>query len=915
MILMFVSVLTQHNDNGRSGANLNETLLTPDNVNVNQFGKLFECPVEGQIYAQPLYVPNVRVTEAQGPVRTHNVVYVATMKNVLYAFDADNGAKLWERHIDGKQPVPSRFYDPLYQDISDDAGTDNQRFIGILSTPVIDAQIDPSGAVPTTGTLYLTLFTSDLTVFNNKTIHTDGFQFHQLLYAIDLGTGMKITLSGGKPNPREIGTLGTGDVVGKGYLAKPHGANDPTRIQTSPDGTVSIGGRPDSDRLISLVDASGKNQVGVFIADGFTKNGADNVRFNPMQHMQRPALLLHQGKIIVCFGSHGDFRPYHGWVFAFDAATLEPCGVLCTSPNGAEAGVWQAGEGPVVDAQGDILVGTGNGDTTTQTSAVGLNLGESFLRLGFDPAGVLIFKGFFNPFVDRELNPGSPNSSPVADDDLGAASPTLLPGGMAVGGGKDGRFYLMDPSQFTTQPSTGANNPALLQSFDASFGPGTPTPQKFDKPPTHHIHGSPVVYNSAEQGILVYVWGENDVVRAYRYNPTSLSFPGQPSQPSANPTVPTARGDVYASSQILERSGMPGGILSLSASAPAGGGAAANGILWGSYPPFLDANRNVVGGALVAYDAARWDNSNNNQAPRIVAIWTSLQNPQRDRIHRATAGVANDVTQPTQFAKFCAPTIAAGKVYLATFNRPRGAMYVYGHLPSNAGGYNIGFGGVNGLTLNGDAQVIAGQGTAGGNAIALTAGQHLFQKSSVFASARQDVTKFHTTFEVTLSSDGPGLQMADGFTFIVQGQSPHALGGPGAGLGFGPDAIDGNNPGFAIQNSVAVRFGLFQNGQPVSLTGVYTRGEFPSGGPTEQMTLGADLRAGNRLRVTVRYDGASLFWTITDTVTQQVFTAQPVVTPLNMITGDQAFVGFTAATGGFTVTTKLHTWQFTPGQA
>src|SRR6266478_2943638 len=135
---MPVSVPTQHNDNGRSGANLNEKLLTPDNVNVNQFGKLFECPIEGQIYAQPLYVPNVKVTEAQGPVRTHNVVYVATMKNILYALDADTGAKLWESHIDGKRPVPSRFYDLEYQDISDDAGNDNQRFIGILSTPVID---------------------------------------------------------------------------------------------------------------------------------------------------------------------------------------------------------------------------------------------------------------------------------------------------------------------------------------------------------------------------------------------------------------------------------------------------------------------------------------------------------------------------------------------------------------------------------------------------------------------------------------------------------------------------------------------------------------------------------------------------------------------------------------------------------
>ena len=85
---MVARVLTQHNDNGRSGANLDETLLTPDNVNVNQFGKIFECPVNGQIYAQPLYVPNVRITDDHGAVHTNNVVYVATMRNILYAFDA-----------------------------------------------------------------------------------------------------------------------------------------------------------------------------------------------------------------------------------------------------------------------------------------------------------------------------------------------------------------------------------------------------------------------------------------------------------------------------------------------------------------------------------------------------------------------------------------------------------------------------------------------------------------------------------------------------------------------------------------------------------------------------------------------------------------------------------------------------------
>src|SRR5262249_30018749 len=88
-------VLTYHNDNLLSGLNANETVLTPANVNSTNFGKLFSYPVDGYVYAQPLYKSNVTV-----PSRgTRNVVFIATQHDSVYAFDADGNAPglLWQR--------------------------------------------------------------------------------------------------------------------------------------------------------------------------------------------------------------------------------------------------------------------------------------------------------------------------------------------------------------------------------------------------------------------------------------------------------------------------------------------------------------------------------------------------------------------------------------------------------------------------------------------------------------------------------------------------------------------------------------------------------------------------------------------------------------------------------------------------
>ncbi|HLK51327.1 MAG TPA: IPT/TIG domain-containing protein [Bryobacteraceae bacterium] len=179
-----VSVLTYQYDLSRAGVNRKETELTPGNVDVNHFGKLFSYSVDGQVYAQPLYMPNLNI-EGKGK---HNVVFIATEHDSVYAFDADtpgDGGPLWAVNFlnpaSGITTVPA----------SDTGCNQIVPEIGITGTPVID---------PQSGTIYLVAMTKETSKGAASYVHR--------LHALDVSSGQERP---GSPVVIQASTPGTGD--------------------------------------------------------------------------------------------------------------------------------------------------------------------------------------------------------------------------------------------------------------------------------------------------------------------------------------------------------------------------------------------------------------------------------------------------------------------------------------------------------------------------------------------------------------------------------------------------------------------------------------------------------------------------------------------------------------------------------
>src|SRR5579871_111152 len=434
------NVVTYHNDLLRTGDDLTESILKPKNVQPGKFGLLYSYPVDGQIYASPLYMSGLTLPDGS----VHNVVYVATEHDSVYAFDANGGGLLWQdSFID-----PANGITPFSQADALNCSQITPE-LGITSTPVID---------PNTGIMYV--------VDQFKQVDSSGTTYHQQLHGLDITTGYDVFA------PVEI----TGSVI-----------NDSGHVVT----------------------------------------------FNPRYYKERAALTLVNGVLYTAWASHCDDTPSNGWVIGYDAGSLTQLSVFNTSPNGSLNTIWQGNGGLASDGTA-LYFETGNG---TNILGHGDDYSEAFVKLDLSDGQT----------VDDYFIPSNFQALDSADRDIGSGAPMALPDQpgdhphLLVGGGKDGRIFLIDRDNMG-----GLNNPPngpdlVLQTVPNALSGGSwDTPAYFDA-------GDP-------NGPFIYYVGNGDRAKAFQLQNGLLTT--TPTSQS-----PTAFSGSYGATPIVTAKGTKHGIV------------------------------------------------------------------------------------------------------------------------------------------------------------------------------------------------------------------------------------------------------------------------------------------------------------------------------------------------------------------
>jgi hypothetical protein len=565
-------VFTRAYDNGRTGSNTSEVALTPQLIQTKGMKLLKSLKVDDdpRLEAQPLYVPGLKLADGS----LHNVVFVATMANQVWAFDLDAPTGhdlLWKTSL-GAPFVPIAGIQRGGRCVQGPAGPLDHRCTdtdwwginvdwGILATPVVDAD---------TNTMYVA----------NWVLGKDK-KPALFLHHVRLRDGKEL-----QP-PRPI----TGTLLG--LDGKPINDERGNPIVLHSDQKV---------RAALLLDPLHGRHKTIFIATTGGENPGDP----------------------------------HGWVVSFDADTFHETSSWISTPSSFGGGLWQGGQGLSSDEAGNVYGMTGNGGFGADNAGRvrdfegDTDFAEAFIKLKYNRSGngvgTLSLADWFIPFRDSERsNTGHYN---YQDQDLGSAAPVVPPGrDVVLGAGKDGLLYVLDRAHFgqkvgdlsvlkSPKPDyvtfNGLDVPDSVgpSGRDMDFELGNPTryPNK-----THHVHGSPL-YWEGPMGPMLFVWGENESLRAWKFDDQTgtLTFFGRSAEIASAQLASDPKG----------MGGMTGGMLTLSSN----GKVPETGIVWATAPVNGDANHDVVEGRARAYDATRVDPvSIDANTPRLKLLWDSSQ--------------------------------------------------------------------------------------------------------------------------------------------------------------------------------------------------------------------------------------------------------------------------------------------------
>lgn len=872
-----VSQLHYHNDLASTGQNLAETQLTPSTVNQATFGKIFAAAVDGQIYGQPLFVPGVTIGGA-----AHNVVYVVTQHDSLYAIDAASGAVLWKVSAlgPGETPMPS----------SDTGSFDLSPEIGITSTPVIAPAADGAGA------RYLFL------VAKSRAVVSGLSHFYLRLHAIDIATGAQ------KPgSPALIAeTVNNGNGT-YAYLSGP-------AVAGTGDGAVN--------GVVTMNAQRTHQRCALSLIDGRVYFGSASHGTNGPYHGwvlgYDPVTLARTA--VWCSTPNGGLG---GVWMGGNLITSDGSGALYFATGNGTFGPYNVNRDPLpsdFDAAGFPL---------------SRNFGDAVVKLTPDastpgnpnPNGWgLAVADYFCPVNQRDLDTG--------DLDLGSGGVLLLPDGagsaahprLLVAGGKEGRLYLIDRANLgkfrggitagafnapgdaavqVTPPSTVhgiLSTPALFdgmlyyaggytdrgKQFAVANGVIDPTPRRQTPDSYGYLGSTPTVSaNGLNNGVVWCLDRGSNQLRAYAAGDFSSELYTSGQAPNARDQlgaavkfgVPTVlNGAVYVGT--AEEAGPSALVCYGLFSSPAN-------------PPAQPSNlyaQTISGGEIDLY----WFDNANNEYGAEVYVSTDPQN--FPPTPYATLGVNRTA---------CAVNgLALNTTY---YFRVRAVNAVGASAFSNAAGttsgqaapvdFSNGFASAAGLL---SANGFGAASPVAGAVLRLTDGANN-EARSVWLKTPQTVTQFTTEFVFQLTAPD-----ADGFTFCLQQAGPAALGYQGGGMGYA-----------GISPSAAVKFDIYPS---LSSTGLYLSGVSPDDGPAAStLTSGAiavtgmDFHLGHPIRVVLTYDGVarSLKQTLTDLVTRAVFTHTYAADLSSFLTaGSTAYVGFTAATGGMSATQDIQSWSF-----